>query len=344
MLDIGAEVQLGKSESDSDNQNQHTNSENEQAEPKYKTASTQTQSWPMFCVEKFQNDPEGLAYYTGLENYKKFLFVLQSLGSTAYHLKYYYKQVECMSVENQFFLTLIKLRRAKDNFELSRLFEISEATVTNIFITWVNFLYRQWKQVDLWPERDVVKFYMPSDFKQKFPSTRVVVDGTEVPIQKPSAPLAQQATFSTYKNKNTAKILVGATPGGLVSYISEAYGGSTSDRQIVERSNLISKCDPNDSVMADKGFNVQDLFAPQNVTVNIPSFLSKKNRLSGDTVMKDRKIASKRVHIERIIGLAKSYSILKSSLNATETKLATEITFICFMLVNFRSCIVPKDA
>jgi hypothetical protein len=33
--------------------------------------------------------------------------------------------------------------------------------------------------------------------------------------------------------------------------------------------------------MADKGFNVQDLFAPFDVHVNIPAFFSKKTRLTG---------------------------------------------------------------
>jgi hypothetical protein len=30
------------------------------------------------------------------------------------------------------------------------------------------------------------------------------------------------------------------------------------------------------SIMADKGFNVQDLFAPYDVTINIPTFFGKK--------------------------------------------------------------------
>jgi hypothetical protein len=55
--------------------------------------------------------------------------------------------------------------------------------------------------------------------------------------------------------------------------------------------------------MADKGFNVQDLFAPYDVTINIPTFFRKQNRMTGKTVLKDRAISSKRVHIERIIGL-----------------------------------------
>ena len=86
------------------------------------------------------------------------------------------------------------------------------------------------------------------------------------------------------------------------------YGGSVSDRGIAERSQLPQSCDPGDSVMADKGFNVQDLFIPYNVIINIPTFFKKKNRLSGQTVLNDRKIASKRVHIKRIIGLAKTYN------------------------------------
>ena len=52
--------------------------------------------------------------------------------------------------------------------------------------------------------------------------------------------------------------------------------------------------------MADKGFNVPDIFAPSDITVNIPSFFKKKNRLSGQPVMKDGKIASKQVQFEFI--------------------------------------------
>jgi hypothetical protein len=35
--------------------------------------------------------------------------------------------------------------------------------------------------------------------------------------------------------------------------------------------------------------------------------------------MKDRKIASKRVHVERVIGSAKTYKILTQPLNQTES-------------------------
>ena len=50
--------------------------------------------------------------------------------------------------------------------------------------------------------------------------------------------------------------------------------------------------------MAGKGFNVQDLFAPKDLHLNIPTFF---NRLSGQSVFRVRKNTSKRVHIEQII-------------------------------------------
>ncbi len=96
--------------------------------------------------------------------------------------------------------------------------------------------------------------------------------------------------------------------------------------------------------MADKGFNVQDLFQHANITVNIPTFFRKRNRMDGKTVLHDRKIASKRVHIERIIGLAKTYKMLTQPMPPSYALLATEITTVCFMLCNFRTCIAPNNA
>lgn len=309
-------------------------------------AQTQTPPVPMFYVYNFAKDDSVIHFHTGLESYLKFLFVLRSLGPAAYCLRYISFQIHknTVSVENQLFMTLMKLRRYTTNFELSKFFNISESSVKNIVYTWIIFMSKQWREVDIWPCRELVKHFAPADFKNKFPSTRIIVDGTECPVKKPGAPRAQQATFSSYKNRNIVKVLVGSTPGGLVNYISPVYGGCTSDRQIVERSNIVSLCDPGDSVMADKGFNVQDLFAKSDVTVNIPTFLKKRNRISGKVLMKDRKISSKRVHIERIIGLGKTYKILTNAMNSTETKLSTHIIFCCYMLCNFRTCIVPTDA
>ena len=59
--------------------------------------------------------------------------------------------------------------------------------------------------------------------------------------------------------------------------------------------------------MADKGIMTQDLFATQNVYVNTPSLLKGESQLDPEEIVRDRRVASKRIHVERVIGLAKTF-------------------------------------
>lgn len=288
------------------------------------------------------SNDRAMHHYTGLECYKKFKFVFQTLGPAAYHLEY---NMRCLlSVENQFFITLVKLRLHYTNYEISLQCGINEAVVGSTISTWINFMYYQWSELKLWPENSLIHYYMPYDFQQKYPTTRVIIDGLEFPIKQPRTPVAQQASFSTYKNRNTLKSVVGITPGGLVSFITPAYGGSATDRALVNDSALVRLLNKNESLMADKGFDIQDLFAPKDVTVNIPTFLRRRNRLSRKAINRDKAIASKRVHVERAIGLAKTYKILTRPLTPSETAIGTQIVFCCFMLCNFRNRIISDNA
>lgn len=306
-----------------------------------KCARTQTGPYTFYSYCYLKRKKNAIHYYTGL-NTELFDMVLRTLGPAAYELKYKWSQVNNITVENQFLMTLMKLRRAIPDFELALMFDTSKKTVQNIVVTWINFMYREWKKIDLWPSKDFVGYYMPEAFKEMYPSTRVILDGTEVPIEAPSTPHFRQATFSTYKNKTTIKSVIGMTPGGLISYVSPAYGGSASDRAIIERSDLMKKCDPSDSIMADRGFNIQDIFAPHFIAVNIPAFKKGQPQLPGMVIQKDRELANKRVHIERIIGLAKTYKILKNTIPVYYVPLASEIVFICCMLCNFRPNIMKN--
>lgn len=61
---------------------------------------------------------------------------------------------------------------------------------------------------------------------------------------------------------------------------------------------------------------IQDLFASRNVQINTPAMLKVKSQLDAPDVVKDRRIASKRIHVKRIIGLAKTYAFLKKVLKS----------------------------
>ena len=137
--------------------------------------------------------------------------------------------------------------------------------------------------------------------------------------------------------------MIGCSPRGVTTYVSPAYGGCASDRQIIENSTLLTgHFESGDSIMADRGILVQDLFASQNVRVNTPTTMKGLNQLPAETVIKDRRIASKRVHVERIIGLAKTYKILQNELDHSKAPYGSRIVFVCFMLANFRANIVNK--
>lgn len=335
---VGATVEIEESENIPEVQTE------ELELPKLFTDSqTQTDRKP-FTARDFSLTDRLFHKLTGLVSYSNFSMVLSTFGDDIEGMNYYYGWTPTMQLEDQFFLTLIRLRMNKPIWEIAMLFKLSEKEVSNIFITWINFLYFHFKDIDWWPSRDTVQYFSPKDFRRKFPTTRVIIDGTEVPLKKPKAPLAQQATYSTYKNRNTVKALIGVTPGGMVSYVSDVYGGSTSDRQICERSELTRIIESGDSIMADKGFNVQDIFMGSNVLINIPEFFKKKTRMSERSLAKDRKIASKRVHVERVIGLAKTFKILRGPLSVTDAPLADAIITTCFFLCNYRPCIVPKHA
>ena len=62
--------------------------------------------------------------------------------------------------------------------------------------------------------KDVVVANMPKCFRDFYPTTQVIIDATEVYTEKPSLPDLQQMTFSSYKNPNTFKALVGISPSG----------------------------------------------------------------------------------------------------------------------------------
>jgi len=124
-------------------------------------SSSQTKTSSSMTHSNFKNDDKGIHFYTGLETYQKFLFVLHTLGIAAFQLNYVYGAVHQLDVFDQFFLIMMKLRRHTANFELSRLFCTTQHEVYNIVFTWIRFMALQWQQISIWPPRDIVRFFCP---------------------------------------------------------------------------------------------------------------------------------------------------------------------------------------
>ena len=88
---------------------------------------------------------------------------------------------------DEVFLTLCRLRQGFAELHLAQLFNISQPTVSRIFISWINFLYLKLGHINIWLSRELVNETMPEDFKAKYLSTRVIIDCTEVRCEMPSS-------------------------------------------------------------------------------------------------------------------------------------------------------------
>ena len=70
-------------------------------------------------------------------------------------------------------------------------------------------MYFKFQELPMWMSRRKVDKHMPPSFRQWYPTTRVIIDATEFFIEKPSSLARQSATWSSYKNHNTFKSLLG---------------------------------------------------------------------------------------------------------------------------------------
>ena len=124
------------------------------------------------------------------------------------------------------------------------------------------------------------------------------------------------------------------------------YVGSISDVELTRVCGIVQKLDgkENISVMADRGFTIRDQLSVIGVGLNIPPFMEARARLPSEEVLRGRKIASLRIHVERVIGRIKNYSILKDTLPLSLSRIANQIVSVCAWLVNFQPVLIPPYA
>ena len=150
--------------------------------------------------------------------------------------------------------------------------------------------------------------------------------------------------YSQYKSRPTLKWLVGITPGGTISFISKPTGGNTSDKKIVKMSNFVDRLEPKDIVMADRGFNIQELLLHKHVQLVIPPFVRTTTSTSQFTESEDtqtKTVANARIHVERAIGRLKEFSILQGPIPLNMIDLMESALIVCAAIVNLQPVLVP---
>ena len=209
-----------------------------------------------FSIDKIKDDDSAILFYTGFPSYQALInfykFIEPKLGKMQYWKgEQFVKESQPYQEDenrkkhgpswkltflDEFLLVFLLVLRLKAGLfvqDLADRFGISISFVSRICITWINLLYFELQSIFPFPTQELVRKNMPAEFAE-FSTTGTILDCTEIFIQRPSAMLAESETWSHYKHHNTWNLLVGVTPNGQVTFLSDLWGGRVSDKQITK--------------------------------------------------------------------------------------------------------------
>ena len=305
-------------------------------------------------VEEIKNShiEDHFKYYTGF-THEMFMNIVKFLVRDKSDIPLQFAKTvsiaNTMSYDDQILLTLVKLRLDFDFKHLASLFAMSPQDASSIFRNWINFMFYRFGSIPIWPHRDVIMSKMPEKYKEDFPDAMVIIDGTEIKLQRPAALKRQSQCYSDYKSSTTLKGLVGVDPRGSVIFASMLFSGSISDKEICEQSGFYKTLEAllehgylkkGDGVMVDKGFTIGNELEKLGLKLYIPPFAPGCGQMSAVDVAITKKIAAHRVHVERAISRIKKFKILKNNFDLSLFAVVDQIWFVCNILTNFGSFLI----
>lgn len=294
----------------------------------------------------FKDDDTKTLYFTGLPK-AGMLFLIHDY--VASYLSSHPNKA--LSTFQQLILTFMKLRLNLPFKYLSYRFAISPTTASDTFYKTVDVLYARFKHVVYWPEREALQKNVPACFRETFGNrVAVIIDCFEVFTETPSSVVNASRCWSSYKHHETVKFLIGITPQGTISYISEAWGGRTSDKFLTEHCGFLNLILPGDIVLADRGFLIQDSLEMLGAHLKIPAFTRGQSQLHPTDLENARNIATVRIHVERIIGvLKKKFKIFHQTIPLSmlsknnDSSALDKIVVICSAFINMCPSQIPSN-
>ena len=208
-----------------------------------------------------------------------------------------------LTLKDHLLIVLMKLKLGLFKRDISIRFGIKTQLTSKIYRYYLPLLAKELAFLIVWPERDTLRKNLPPCFTS-FKNCCVIINCTEIYIERPSNLNARAQTWSNYKHTNTVKYLIGITPAGAVSFLSRGWSGKVSDKEITNRSNFYDFVQNGDMVMADRRFTIEKELATRDVSLKIPAFTKSKKQMSAKDV---HKISNVRIHVERVIGRTKKF-------------------------------------
>ena len=245
-------------------------------------------------------------------------------------------QQRALTLKQQFLLSMMKLKMGLFLFDLAFRFGVCESTASSAFTTWVKLMAKELDWLISWSDRKIIQRDLSSMFRKYYLKCRVIIDCTELFVETPSSLEVAAMCWSNYKQHYTAKFLIGITPNGHISFVSETYGGRASDVFIAENSKFCNKLQPNDQVMADHGFKINNLSAFHQCSLKIPPSKHRNLQMSASDVQETSIIANVRIYVEQAIKSIKDFYILKKELPVSLLPLLDDIVVVFSAFCNLK--------
>ena len=246
--------------------------------------------------------------------------------------------------KDQFLLVLMRLRLGILMHDLVIRFNVSVASCSCIFTTWIKLLSSSIAQALLkWLPKDTIVSNFPDVFKDAgYHKTRCIIDCTEIYIERPKSLFVQATTWSDYKKHNTVKYLVAISPSGYIMFLSDGYGGRTTDQHICQDSPFYRKLEYGDEIMADRGFQIREDLLHYYCHLSVPPGARLNDQMTTTECRTTKEIANLRIHVERAINRIKTYRILKNVMPITLLPLIDDIVHTCGALCNLKPPLIRK--
>ena len=117
--------------------------------------------------------------------------------------------------------------------------------------------------------------------------------------------------WSDYKHGQTKKLFLAVNPWGCATVVSKLADGSMSDREITKRCGFLKKKKiKGKTVLADRGFQIEDLILAKGGKLVIPPFLAGRKKFTYKELVRSRIITRARIHIERFNQRLKLYKFI----------------------------------
>lgn len=247
------------------------------------------------------------------------------------------------STQEKLFICLLRLRRGFTIKTLALLLStpqrnIEETMIRKIFTTFIQLMYKIFRDMEniMFPTKEHLKKFLPKVFKT-MKNVRCSVDCTEFRVETSRNFARQGNTFSAYKHTNTFKCLIAVTPNGGACFVSDLFEGDINDVKIFSKCGILNHIRPQDIILVDRGFTVQDLLNPLQADIMIPAFLKGRKSLSAAEELSTRKIAKARIHVERFNERLKQFRLVGRKIPLSLAPLATQMVVVACCLVNFQT-------